>query len=69
MVVSIVRYNLRLKNSRKATGTDFIPLKLIKFASNAIDSHLYNIIITDLEKKQVLRGAKNSISKTHFQEK
>ena len=49
VVVSIVRYGLRLKNPRKATGPDFIPLKVIKFASNVIDSHLYNIIIKDLE--------------------
>ena len=45
VVVSIVRYGLRLKNPRKATAPDFIPLKVIKFASNVIDSHLYNIII------------------------
>ena len=49
-VVSIVRYTLRLKNPRKATGPDFIPLKFIKFASKVIDSHLYNIVIKDLEK-------------------
>ena len=50
VVVSIVKYGLRLKNPRKATGPDFIPLKVIKFASNGIDSHLCNIIIKDLEK-------------------
>ena len=70
VVVSIVRYTLRLKNFRKATAPDFIPLKFIKFASNVIDSHIHNIIIKDLEKnKYILRGAKNSINKTHFQEK
>ena len=70
VVVSIVRYTLRLKNPRKATAPDFIPLKFIKFASNVIDSHIHNIIIKDLEKnKYILRGAKNSINKTHFQEK
>ena len=31
VVVSIVKYGLRLKNPRKATGPDFIPLKVIKF--------------------------------------
>ena len=66
-VVSIARNGLRLKNPRKATGPDFIPLKVIKFASDVIDSHLYNIV-TYL-KKQVLRRDKNSIGKTHFQEK
>ena len=56
--LSIVRYDLRLKNPRKATGTDFIPLKLIKFASNVIDSHLYNIIIKDLEKASTQKSQK-----------
>ena len=50
-VVLFVRYGLRLKNPRKAAGPDFIPLKVIKFDSNVIDSHLYHIIIKDLEKK------------------
>ena len=52
VVVSIVRYTFRLKNPRKATGPDFIPLKFIKFASNVIDSHLYDIIIKDLNKNK-----------------
>ena len=52
VVVSIVRYALRLKNPRKATGPGFIPPKFIKFASNVIDSRLYNIIIKDLEKNK-----------------
>ena len=60
-VVLIVSYALRLKNPRKATGLDFTPLKVIKFASNVIDSHLYNITIP--------RRAKKSMSKTYFQGK
>ena len=48
-VVSIVRYGLRLKNPTKAIGPDFISLKVIKFASNVINSHLCNII-RDLKK-------------------
>ena len=68
-IASIAGNGLRLKNPRKATGPGFIPLKVIKFASNVIDSHLNNNIITYLEKKQVLRRDKNSIGKTHFQEK
>ena len=42
----IVSYGLRLKNP------DFIPVKVIKFASNVIDSHLSNITIKDLEKSK-----------------
>ena len=66
VVVSIVRYGLRLKNPRKAAGADFVPLKVIKYASDVIDSHFCNIIKN--LKKKVLRKAKNIISKTHFQE-
>ena len=44
------KVTLRLKNPRKATGPDFIPLKFIKFALNLIDSHLYNVVIKDPEK-------------------
>ena len=51
-VVSVVRYGLRLENPRKATGPDLIPLKVIKFASNVINSYLYNILIKDLEKSK-----------------
>ena len=60
-VVSIVRYDLRLKNPRKATGPDFIPLKLIKFASNVVGSHLYNIIIKDLEKNMYSEQPKTAL--------
>ena len=56
----MVRYDLRLKNPRKATGPDFIPLEVIKFASNDIDSQLYNIIIKDLEKKKYLEEPKTA---------
>ena len=36
-------------NPKKTTGPDGIPIKAIKYASNAIDSHLNNIIAKDLE--------------------
>ena len=61
-----LRYDLRLKNPRKATDLDLIPAKFIKFASNIIDSHLYTIVIKDLEEN---KKSQNSISETHFQEK
>ena len=51
-VVLIASYCLSLKNPRKPRGPDLIPLKVIKFASNVTDSHLYNIIIKDLEKNK-----------------
>ena len=65
-VVSIVRHGLRLKNPRKATGPDFIPLKNIKFASNVIDSHLYNIIIKDLEKNKYSEEPKTALVRPIF---
>ena len=65
-VVSIVRYGLRLQIPREATDLDLIPAKFIKFASNIIDSHLYTIVIKDLEEN---KKSQNSISETHFQEK
>ena len=69
-VVSFLRYCLRLKNPRKAKGPDFIPLKVIKFASNCyLSSPLKHYNKRPRKKKQLLRKAKNSISKTHFQEK
>ena len=61
VVVSIVRYALTLKNPRKAAGPDFIPLKFIKFASNVIDSHLYSIIIKDLERNKYSEGPKTAL--------
>ena len=51
-VTSILRHDLRLKKPRKATGPDFIPLKVIKFASNVIGFHLHNIILKDLDKNK-----------------
>ena len=69
VVVSIVKYDLRLKNPRKDTGPDFNSLNVIKFASNVFDSHLYNIIIKNLEKNKYSEEPKTAFTKTHFQEK
>ena len=66
VVVSTVRYSLRLKNPREATGPDFIPLKVIKFASNVIDSHLYNIMIKDLEKNNYSEEPKTELVRPIF---
>ena len=68
-VVSIVRYSLRLENPRKATGPDFISLKVIKFASDVINSHLYNIIIEDLEKNKYSEEPKTALVRPIFKKK
>ena len=60
------KVRLKLKNPRKATGPDFIPLKVIKFASNVIDSHLYNIIIKDLEKSKYSEKPKTASVRSNF---
>ena len=65
VVISIARYSLRLKNRRKATGPEFIPLKIIRFASNVIDSHLCNII-KDLEKNKYSEEPKTALVKPIF---
>ena len=36
-------------NPRKVTGTDGVPLKIIKLSADVINKHLSNIINTDLE--------------------
>ena len=66
VVVSVVRYALRLKNPRKVTGPDFIPLKFIKFASNVIDSQFYNIIRKDLEKNKYSDEPKTALVRPIF---
>ena len=66
VVFSIARYALRLKNTRKATGPDFIPLKFIKFALNVIDSHLFYIIIKDLEKNKHSEEPKTALVRPIF---
>ena len=41
---------LRNINSRKATGPDKIPPKIVKMSANIIDFHLTNIINSDLKR-------------------
>ena len=66
--VLIVRYGLRLKkNPRKATGAAFIPVKVIKFTSDVIDSQLYNIIIKDLGKNKYSKEPKTARVRPIFQ--
>ena len=49
---------LRNINSRKATGPDKIPPKIIKMSANNIDSHLTNIINNDLKRNVFSDSAK-----------
>ena len=65
VVVSIVRYGLRLKNPRKTTRPDFIPLKVIKFDSNVVRSHLYNRV-KDLEKNKYPEPPKTALVRNIF---
>ena len=65
-VVSIVRYGFRLKKPRKATGPDFILLKVIKFASDVINSQLYNFIKRELEKSKSSEEPKTALVRPIF---
>ena len=49
---------LRNMNSRKATGLDKIPPKIVKMSANIVDSHLTNIINSDLERNAFSGSAK-----------
>ena len=53
-------------NPGKARGPDCISLKVIKFASNVIDFHLYNIIIKGLEKNNYLKEPKIALVRPIF---
>ena len=58
----------RVKITRKATGLDFLPLKVIKFLSNVTNSHLYNIVIKELEKNKYSEESKTVLVRPIFQE-
>ena len=49
---------LRNINSRKATGSDKIPPKIVKMSANIIDSHLTNTINSDLKRNAFSDSAK-----------
>ena len=49
---------LRNVNSRKATGPDKIPPKIVRISANIIDSHLINIINSDLKRNAFSDSAK-----------
>ena len=53
-------------NPKKATGPDGIPIKTIKYASNAIDSHLSNIIAKDLEINKYSEEPKTALVRPIF---
>ena len=44
---------LKQTDTKKATGPDTIPLKLVKMSANVIDKHLCNIINMDFENYNV----------------
>ena len=53
-------------NPKKATGPDGIPIKTIKYASNAIDSHSSNIIAKDLEINKYSEEPKTALVRPIF---
>ena len=64
--VNLIKKSL---NCRKASGPDRIPLKVIKFFSNTIDSHLCKIIMKDLEKNKRSEEKKMVLVRPIFKKK
>ena len=56
-------------NSRKSTGPDKIPPKIVKMSANVIDSHLTNIINSDLKRNAFSDSAKVASIRRIFKEK
>ena len=56
--VEQINKNLRNITFRKATGPDKIPPKIVKMSANIIDSHLTNIINSDLKRNAFSDSAK-----------
>ena len=52
---------MRNINSRKATGPDKIPPKIVKMSANIIGSHLTNIINSDLKRNAFSDSARTEI--------
>ena len=52
---------IRSLNTNKATGSDRIPLKIIKTAANVIDSHLAYIINKDPKENKFSENAKTGL--------
>ena len=53
-------------NPKKATGPDGIPIKVLRYASNAIDSHLCNIIGNDIDKNKYSEEPKTALVRPIF---
>ena len=67
----VIDINSLLKgiNTKKATGPDTIPPKLVKMSADIIDIHLCNIINKDIEKSSFSDGAKIASVKPVYKKK
>ena len=54
---------------KKATGPDKIPPKIVRLSANIIDSHLTNIINSDLLKDSFSKDAKTASVRPIFKKK
>ena len=54
---------------KKATGSDKIPPKIVKLSANIIDSHLTNIINSDLLKDSFFQDTKTATVRPIFKKK
>ena len=53
-------------NPKKATGPDGIPIKVLRYASNATDSHLCNIIGNDIDTNKYSEEPKTALVRPIF---
>ena len=60
---------MRNINSRKATRPDKIPPKIVKMSANIIDSHLTNMINSDLKRNAFSNSAKVASIRPVFKDK
>ena len=62
LLVTVTEVNTIIKslNSKKSTGPDGIPIKIIKCAANIIDCHMVNIMNMGIENQKYPEEAKKA---------
>ena len=64
-----INKTIKKLNAKKATGPDKIPPKIVRLSANIIDSHLTNIIDSDLLKDSFSEHAKAAFVRPFFKKK
>ena len=61
-----INSTIKSLDPKKATGPDGIPIKILRHASNTIDSHFCNIMKKDLRKKNYSEETKTALVRPIF---